>query len=36
MAFAQINQNMLDENCNWVNGYFLQHTWACVNTGYQL
>lgn len=29
MAFTQINQSMLDANCNWVSGYFLQHTWAC-------
>lgn len=29
MAFTQINQSMLDTNCNWVSGYFLQHTWAC-------
>lgn len=29
MAFTQINQSILDANCNWVSGYFLQHTWAC-------
>lgn len=28
MAFTQINQGTLDANCNWVSGYFLQHTWA--------
>lgn len=30
MAFTQINQSMLDASCNWVSGYFLQHTWAGI------
>lgn len=28
VTFTQINRGLLDANCDWVSGYFLQYTWA--------